>query len=235
MKAMKIVLTLFLSAALAGCKDNISFEEAVIREIEQDVKSIYAEDWGENQTKVVFKLISSNTNNSLRIKLFTMWGDAILAAKIPMQTNDYYALRRITSKVTDRIRNDISSGLEVHCEGAKEELFDMRFKLIEWQKKCLDELLVVSQKIGKDEYQGMRWRDCYTVLFHSYRANLNNLEFWWYPYELEFRRTPKDEMDSVRKKIEKFLGRKLRTPEDARANREWETEIYKKVRRRELP
>ena len=232
---MKIVLTMFLSAALAGCKDNISFEEVVIREIERDVKSICAEDWGENQPKVVCKLISSNTNNSLRIKLFTMWGDAILAAKIPMQTNDYLLLSRMIDKVEDRIIYEISSGLNVQCEGAKEDLFDMRFKLIEWQKKRLDELLVVSKKIGKDEYQGMRWRDCYTALFHSYRANLNRLEFWWYPYELEFRRTPKDEMDRVRKNIEKFLGRKLRTPEDARANREWETEIYKKVRRRELP
>ena len=235
MKVMKIVLTMFLSAALAGCKDNISFEEVVIREIERDVKSICAEDWGENQPKVVCKLISSNTNNSLRIKLFTMWGDAILAAKIPMQTNDYLLLSRMIDKVEDRIIYEISSGLNVQCEGAKEDLFDMRFKLIEWQKKRLDELLVVSKKIGKDEYQGMRWRDCYTALFHSYRANLNRLEFWWYPYELEFRRTPKDEMDRVRKNIEKFLGRKLRTPEDARANREWETEIYKKVRRRELP
>ena len=232
---MKIVLTMFLSAALAGCKDNISFEEVVIREIERDVKSICAEDWGENQPKVVCKLISSNTNNSLRIKLFTMWGDAILAAKIPMQTNDYLLLSRMIDKVEDRIIYEISSGLNVQCEGAKEDLFDMRFKLIEWQKKRLDELLVVSKKIGKDEYQGMRWRDCYTALFHSYRANLNRLEFWWYPYELEFRRTPKDEMDRVRKNIEKFLGRKLRTPEDARANREWETEMYKKVRRRELP
>jgi hypothetical protein len=149
MKAMKIVLTLFLSAALAGCKDNVSFEEAVIREIERDVKSICAEDWGENQTKVVFKLISSNTNNSLRIKLFTMWGDAILAAKIPMQTNDYLLLSRMIDKAEDRIIYEISSGLNVQCEGAKEDLFDMRFKLIEWQKKRLDDLLVVSKKSVK--------------------------------------------------------------------------------------
>jgi hypothetical protein len=46
---------------------------------------------------------------------------------------------------------------------------------------------------------------------------------------------PQDVQDRIRLKIEQCLGRKVRTPEEVNSDWEWETETYKKVKRRELP
>ena len=128
MKAIKIFLAVFSFAVLSGCKKEYSFEDEVKCKIEEDVKNICADVNAKERTKALFNLISSNTNNSLRIKLYTKWGNDVLAAKMPMQTNDYLTLRRIIGRVKDRILTEVSWGLQDDCEGAKENVFDCDFQ-----------------------------------------------------------------------------------------------------------
>jgi hypothetical protein len=72
-------------------------------------------------------------------------------------------------------------------------------------------------------------------LFSFYRLTINALESNWFPVEIEIYKMPQDVQDRIRLKIEQCLGRKVRTPEEVNSDWEWETETYKKVKRRELP
>ena len=234
MNAMKIVLIMFLSAALLGCKEDVPFEEAVKRIIEQDVKNIYADINSTECSQTIVKLISSSPDNLARINLFTQWGNAVLAAKMPIQTNDFYFLSRVVDRVEDRIRSEIVRGLQT-SEAGEEVAFEMQFRLIQWLDERLKELFVISKRIEKDENQCMMWRNCYRKVFSTYRSNINMLEYKWFPVDLDFRNVSQVIKERIRVNIEKFLGRKMRTPDEVRSNWNWETEIYQKVDKYQLP
>ena len=235
MKAIKIFLAVFSFAVLSGCKKEYSFEDEVKCKIEEDVKNICADVNAKERTKALFNLISSNTNNSLRIKLYTKWGNDVLAAKMPMQTNDYLTLRRIIGRVKDRILTEVSWGLQDDCEGAKENVFDMRIKLIEWQEDRLDELLVISKKFNsRFDFKYIEWKDCYTALFYSYRGAIDMMESKWFTNDLRVRKTPPEVKDRIRVKIENFLGRKMRTEKEVDANWGRTREIYRKGKKYRL-
>jgi hypothetical protein len=235
MKAVKIFIVVFSFTVLLGCKEEYSFKRDVRHRIEEDAKNIIANDYSRERSKRLFDLISSSTNNLLRIKLFTEWGDSVLAAKIPVHTNDYRVLRRIIGNVEDRILQEVTWGLQDDCEGAKENVFDMRFKLVEWQEDRLDELLAISKKFSsRFDFQYSRWEECYTVLFHSYRGAIDMMESKWFTNDLRVRKTPPEVKERIRVKIENFLGRKMRTEKEVDANWGRAREIYRKGKKYRL-
>jgi hypothetical protein len=63
---------------------------------------------------------------------------------------------------------------------------------------------------------------------------VDRLEGWWIPYEFEFYKVPKNVRGRIGAKIEKSLGRKIRSPEEALKNRDW-ADIYHKAWNKELP
>lgn len=232
MKITKIWAVIFVCVALFGCSRERTPEEILEESIEVDVKNVLGDKWV-NINKDLLRSISACSNNSVRIKLFQKWGDGVLAVKMPMQTNDYLALCRICNRVEERILKEVSWGLIDECEGSKEMAFEMRFKLIDWQKKRMDELLAVAGKVAKDGYHDRMWRHCYTALFLSYKSNICMMEWKWFPHDLKVRKTPQEEKDRIQRRIENYLGRKMKKSEEV--DWEWETEIYKKVRKEELP
>ena len=232
MKKNRIFFAIFVLAIILGCSKEPTFEEIIEERIKEDVREILKER-SVNINKDLLHSISDCTNNSLRIKLLIKWGEDVLAANMPMQTNDYFALSRIIGRVEDRIRQEVTWGLMDACDGAKLKAFEMRFKLMDWQKRRMEEMLDISGTVAKDGYHDMMWRDCYTGLFLAYRSNICMMESKWYPYDLDVRKTPQDEKDRIKNMIETYFGRKIKKPEEV--DRQWETETFRKVSKRQLP
>jgi hypothetical protein len=234
----KTLALIFLLLASFGCRKAISFEDRVRNKIKESVEDIYIEghhamEW-RNRNKELSNLIRSDTNSATRINLYSLWGDAILAAKMPIPSDDYHSLARILGRVNKLVDGDVTLGLK-NCQSGVEALFDMRLKLIEWQKKIMDELLVAEKEIDKnDEYRAKGWRYSYSVVLGGYTSIVDRLEGWWIPYEFEFYKVPKNVRGRIRAKIEKSLGRKIRSPEEALKNRDW-ADIYHKAWNKELP
>ena len=236
MKVGKIFLMpIFLFQILVGCNRETSFEDAVNDAIDQNVRDACTFPVSREKRRQLYDLISSNTNVAFRLNCFLRWGDKILDADLPMSTNDYRRLTRILGGAMDIVREDVVSGLK-NCKGSEDSAFDMRLKLIKWQQHHLDELIDMSKNIEKSDEDRIRWwRHCYCYLFSFYRLTINALESNWLPVEIEIYKMPQDVQDRIRLKIEQCLGRKVRTPEEVNSDWEWETETYKKVKRRELP
>ena len=241
---MKNNLTMLLLVTLLfGCEKNPSFEDEVVCRIAENVRELYYEDIKSSErfdkSKALAHSILSNTNTAMRIKFFSLWGNAVLGAKIPISTNDYQKLDRMLSRVKYIVRDDIMSGLR-NCEGGEEALFDMCIKFIEWHRTHIKKLLAVSDSFKKAQekfmfptnchiYSGLdisplgRWKSCYHILIGGYYSNVNMLEGRWLPHELKMRKIPCEVRDRIRAKIENCLGRTLRTETEVSRDYVWNT------------
>ena len=237
MKKILAILLLFSMPFWIGRE--FSFEDVVRNRIEERIQDIYIEGihikerW--RREDELLYLIGSDTNTATRIRLYSLWGAELLAAKMPIYTNDYEMLDRILYRADKLVEGNVTLGLK-NCSGGVEALYDMRLKLIEWQKKHLEELLAASKSVQKDDLNTVRWwRHCYRSLFGMYRSVVNRLEGWWIPHEFEVYKVPQDVRERIRTKVEKCLGRKIRPPEEALRRRDWDTETYRKVFNDQLP
>jgi hypothetical protein len=208
----------------------ISYNVSLVRKGQMSLK----------QNAELSQLISSNTNEALRVRYFTKWAKELLSTTIRDIESDNP--RRCMLFIYDIIDREIES--KFRCVTGGEVLrFDLKLDLIDWLRNRLDEVgRFYADKWGDfdvaphlyDEKR-TRWHECYISLYHCYRSSITRLESGSDYYDLlEVKMEIREE---IIRKIEKRLGRKMRSPESARAYSVWaaENEKLRKIKRNLFP
>ena len=173
------------------------------------------------------KKIESLSNDVAQVGCMTAWADRILAARI--DATDYHLWSRRINVVPSQIEGIVAGIRRSHAD--VEQVFDLRLRLLEWYQEELWRLKPTRRIDPHDGNYGedrIWWQDCYERTFVSYRSFVNRMEMWWYPDETKD--LPEAMRGKIRHKIERCLGRAMRTEAEARADRNWETDEYKAVR-----
>lgn len=186
-------------------------------------------------SNIIINQILSNSNEAERISGMKFFSDSIL--KLEISSLSYADQRRVINEVNESILK-ISSSLGLSGLSV-EEAFCIRIKWLTWQKKQMDRLrptkrIDISKLSYKQKVVYNEWRACYENLVYSHEMFIRMMESW--SAELELENAPSSIKEEVTRKIEAFLGRKIRTREEALATKGelTDSDEMKAVRRGEL-
>ena len=169
--------------------------------------------------------VFSQTNAVKRIDDLEAFAVALLSARL--DENGYRQWDRALAAVPSLV-GSACSGLS--WSGASvERVYEMRLRLVDWQRRQLEMLKPACRQERRpppDEAWTV-WRRCYERAFVSWRMTVDLLEE---RFEDETGSLPPARRDAVRRRVEKALGRPIRTAAKVRSERGWETEEYRAVK-----
>lgn len=234
MKKFFSVVGIFFACIEIGCSPS----DDKVPITNQDVVSYVAklnEGVISTNSNVIINRILSDSNIGDRISSMRLFSDLLL--KMDISSLSYADQSRVINEVNESILK-ISSSLGLSGLSV-EEAFCIRIKWLTWQKKQMDRLrptkrIDISKLSYKQKVVYNEWRACYESLVYSHEMFNRMMEGW--SVELELENAPSSIKDEITRKMEAFLGRKIRTREEAFAAKGelTDSDEMKAVRRGEL-
>lgn len=234
MKKIALCAKIILAYITIGCspsKDSLLLENGDV------VSYVIKLERGEVCTNVdeIINRIFAGSNTVDRISSMRLFSDLLL--KMDISSLSYADQSRVINEVNESILK-ISSSLGLSGLSV-EEAFCIRIKWLTWQKKQMDRLrptkrIDISKLSYKQKVVYNEWRACYESLVYSHEMFNRMMEGW--SVELELENVPSSIKDEITRKIEAFLGRKIRTREEAFAAKGelTDSDEMKAIRRGEL-
>lgn len=177
---------------------------------------------GYRQAESILDEIVAVTNVKTRIECLTAFADALLAARL--DARGYRQWDRSLSAIPSLVRS-VCNGLSWY--GADiEQVYDMRLKLLSWHQRQLETLEKTrpnEKALSHDEAQ-IVWRRCRERVSASQGMTLDLLES---RFDDETRTLAAERRDAIRRRIEAFLGRPLRSAASVRKERRRETDAMR--------
>ena len=186
-------------------------------------------------SNIIINQILSNGNAAERISGMKFFSDSLL--KLNISSLSYADQRNVINEANDCIYKITShlgyGGLSVA------DAFKIRIRWLKWQEEQIERLrptkrIDKSMLTSKVMQTYNQWRACYESLVYSHEMFNRMMEGW--SVELELENAPSSIKEEVTRKMEAFLGRKIRTREEAFAAKGelTDSEEMKAVRRGEL-
>lgn len=211
------LLIVLLAAFCAGCeKDSLRIR------IERDVDLIVSKVGKENTAphwKRLLQLINDQTNEMTRAECHRIKFEKLLGVRLSI--GDYKRQGMVFEEICSNLGFAPEFGPRLGM--TMEELYDAQLKCISWMQSQLDvwrprTTLNMSRLNSAERKEWEQWRDAYCKCRLIYLEKLAILEgrmqgdFDFYDIGVEERKV-------IRKKVEEFLGRPIRTKEQIHENR----------------
>ena len=207
------IIGIILTCIVAGCS---SSEDSSLLKNQDVVYYVAKLNKGviSTNSNVIINRMLSDSNIGDRISSMRLFSDLLL--KMDISSLSYADQRRVINEVNESILK-ISSSLGLSGLSV-EEAFCIRIKWLTWQKKQMDRLrptkrIDISKLSYKQKVVYNEWRACYESLVYSHEMFNRMMEGW--SVELELENAPSSIKEEVTRKMEAFLGRKIRTREEA--------------------
>lgn len=232
-KYMNVVLAWILPLVIGGCSsdDDNSFWRKNVDSFATGLRD------GQVLVKSDFIIaaitsISNDIEKVTAMKYFaeSLWGVDISHLKYPEQ-------KRVIQEV-----NDCALKIAAHLGMgglSLEDAYEVRVQWLKWQRKNIERLrpkrdIDVTRYSRDERLRYEEWKVCYESLVYSHEAVIRWIEISNIPLECE--NLPSEVRALIVEKIERFLGRKLRTPQEAECAKGelTESQEMKAVRRGEV-
>ena len=225
-----IITCTMLALVLAGCEKSTS--DVVLPPECRDFQ-LAIEDESVNigrHFEAAFNALRAITNSDRRAACYLCWVDEL--CKLDVRNLDYIRQAYCIREVLESTRSGAFMVDEYHLPDIWMDItIDSTLKGLSWGQKQLDRIKP-TMKIGSSYDYGKhfentgwnstehsRWKYCYGSAWGSYRNSLAHIEGILFDSLCRGRAGRVAARENAKKKIEKFLGRKMRTEEERqRAN-----------------
>lgn len=217
---MRISITTYtmLTLALAGCAKSTP---DVVLPPECRNFQLAIEDESVNigrRFEAAFDALRAITNSDQRAACYVRWVDEL--CRLDVSSLDYRRQKYCIHEVLDATRRGDWMVSEYHLPDVWMDItIDSTLKGLSWGQKQIDRLKPTMPYEHGNYYEYLQWRGCYLSACAGYRNASANIEGMIFDYLCRGRAVSAAAREKAEKKIEKFLGRKMRTEEDRqRAN-----------------
>ena len=223
-----VICTVF-ALAVAGCAKSTP-EEALPQECWNFQSAI------EDKSVIIghrfaaaIEAIRGITNTERRAACYVRWVDDL--CKLDVSNLDYLLQSYCIREVLDATRDGQHMVDEYHLPDSWMDItIDSRLKGLSWGRKQVERLKPTMPTGSSYDYGNYReysqWRDCYLSACGDYRDASAHIEYMHFDSLCRGRAVSAAAREKVKKKIEKFLGRKMRNEEERhRANEKARAEL----------
>ena len=175
--------------------------------------------------EAAFNALRAITNSDQRAACYVRWVDEL--CKLDVRNLDYIRQAYCIREVLESTRSGAFMVDEYHLPDAWMDItIDSALKGLSWGQKQLDRIkptmtIGSSYDYGKhfentewNSTEHSRWKYCYGAAWGSYRNSLAHIEGGHFDSLCRGRAVSAEAREKAEKKIEKFLGRKMRTEEE---------------------
>ena len=196
--------------------------------------------------EAAFDALRAITNSDQRAACYVRWVDEL--CKLDVRNLDYIRQAYCIREVLEATRDGEHMVDEYHLPDFWMDIaIDSKLKGLSWGRKQIDRLkptmtIGSSYDYGKrfentewNSTEHSRWKYCYGAAWGSYRNSLAHIEGMLFDSLCRGRAVSAAAREKAEKKIEKFLGRKMRNEEERyRANEEADKTEKEAVERNEV-
>lgn len=205
-----IVFTM-LAMAFAGCGNS---EDVLPPECRNFQLSIEDESVNVGRHfESAFEAIHGITNSDRRAVCYARWVEEL--CRLDVSNLDYRRQSYCIREVLDATRRGDWMVDEYHLPDVWMDItIDSTLKGLAWCQKQIDRLKPTMPYEQGNYYEYLQWRGCYLSACGCYRNASANIEGMVFDYLCRGRAVSAEAQEKAKKKIEKFLGRKMRNEEE---------------------
>ena len=219
------IICTVLALTIAGCAKSTP-EEALPQECRNFQAAI------EDKSVIIghrfaaaIEAIRGITNTERRAACYVRWVDDL--CKLDVSNLDYLRQSYCIREVLDATRDGEHMVSEYHLPDFWMDItIDSRLKGLSWGRKQIDRLKPTMPYEHGNYYEYLQWRGCYLSACGSYRNASAHIEYMHFDSLCRGRAVSAAAKEKAKKKIEKFLGRKMRNEDERhRANEKLRAEL----------
>lgn len=199
--------------------DVLTDPSAIVARMNQMTNEVFVlkERKGFLDDRLISKSIAAITNDIARLQLVDRLSDCVLALDVSRLSYQYQynALRSVEDVMDNVVFVNLPSRYKIGLDAYFERYYDYKLRLMAWRRNQIRRT-VPKHRIGNpyvildeaEDEERQWWRQIHFHGISCYEMHLRMLEG---TAQLYGRRISKESADRIRVKIEKFLGRPLRT------------------------